>query len=69
MRYIWIVMIIILEIIWIITSAKDFVKTCRNYKINLLLDNLDWYTLAFILVHLIALFGYSLSLFVKERGC
>lgn len=64
MKYIWIVMLIILYMIWFIASLKDFIKTAKRIKIKHILDSLEEYTVVFILVHLALLFGYSFAVFV-----
>ena len=65
MKYIWIVMLIIADIIWLIASVEDFVKTARRFKIKCILEALEDYTVGFISLHLLMLFGYSLWLFIK----
>ena len=65
MKYIWIIMLIIIDIIWFIASLKDFIKTSKQFKTKYILDSLEDYTNAFIFVHLIVLFTYSLALFIK----
>lgn len=65
MKYVWIVMLIIVEIIWFILSLKDFIYTAKRYKIEYILDSLEGYTVSFIMVHLGLLFGYSLAVFIK----
>lgn len=68
MKYVWIVMLIIVEIIWSIFSIKDFTYTAKRYKyyyIWEMLKMLEGYTISFIIVHLCLLFGYSLALFIK----
>ena len=65
MKYIWIVMLIILDIIWFIISLKDFIKTDRYFKFPFVFEALEEYTVAFILLHLSILFFYSLILFVE----
>ena len=68
MKYIWIVMLIIIYVIWFIASLKDFIKTARQFKTKYILDSLEEYTLAFILFHLLGLFCYSLVIFLKQGG-
>jgi len=65
MKYIWIVMLIILDIIWFIISLKDFIKTSRHFKFPFVFEALEEYTVAFILLHLSILFNYSLILFIE----
>lgn len=68
MKYIWIVMLIIVELIWFAFSLKDFIETAKQYKIKHILDSLEAYTYSFIIVHLCVLFGYSLGLFIQGLG-
>lgn len=65
MKYIWIVMLSILYLIWLIASLKDFIKTAKYIKIKYIMDSLEEYTVLFIIVHLALLFGYSLAVFLK----
>lgn len=64
MKYIWIIMLIIADIIWFIASLKDFIETAKQIKAKYILDSLEEYTFWFIGVHLFALFSYSLVLFI-----
>lgn len=68
MKYIWIVMLIIVEIIWFIFSLKDFIETVKLIRIKYILDSLEEYTISFIILHLVMLFGYSLCLFIQGLG-
>lgn len=68
MKYIWIIMLIIADIIWFIASLKDFIKTAKQIKAIYILDSIEEYTFSFILLHLLMLFGYSLALFIKGLG-
>jgi len=68
MKYIWIIMLIIADIIWFIASLIDFIDTAKTIKIKYILDSLEDYTVNFILFHLLALFGISLGLFIKGLG-
>ena len=68
MKYIWIVMLIIADIIWFIVSLKDFIETAKQTEAKYVWDSLENYTLNFILFHLLALFGISLGLFIKGLG-
>ena len=65
MKYIWIVMLIIADIIWLIASVEDFIETARRFKSKYILEALEEYTVWFIFVHLFALFSYSLSIFIQ----
>ena len=65
MKYIWIVMLIILDIIWFIISLKDFIKTARRFKFPFVFEALEDYTVIFIALHLAILFSYSLWLFIE----
>lgn len=69
MKYIWIVMLIVVEIVWFIFSLKDFIATVTFVKTrHNVFDSLEGYTYGFIIVHLCLLFGYSLALFIKGLG-
>ena len=63
MRYIWIIMLIIVEIIWFIFSLKDFIETARRFRLKYILEALEEYTVVFIIIHLLALFLYSFYVF------
>ena len=65
MKYIWIVMLIIIDIIWFIASLEDFIKTARQFRIKYIFEALEEYTVFFILLHLLVLFAYSLTLFIE----
>ncbi len=64
MKYVWIVMLIIIYIIWFIASLIDFIKTARQFNIKYILGALEEYTVGFIVLHLLVLFGISLGLFL-----
>jgi hypothetical protein len=61
-------MLIIIDIIWFIVSLKDFVETARRFRLKYILESLEEYTVGFILLHLLMLFGCSLGLFIKGLG-
>lgn len=63
MKYIWIIMLIIVEIVWFIFSLKDFINTSKQFKSNIF-ETLEVYSSTFIVFHLIILFLYSLYLFL-----
>lgn len=71
MKYVWIVMLIIAEIIWFIFSLKDFIETIRiertrrEIKIARIFDSLEGYTDSYIILHLCLLFTYSLTEFIE----
>lgn len=65
MKYVWIVMLIIVEIIWFILSLKDFIETAKFFKARYVLESLKGYTISFIIVHLCLLFGYSFAVFIE----
>jgi hypothetical protein len=58
-------MIIMVEIIWFIASLKDFIKTAKHIKIKYILHSVKEYTFWFIFVHILALFLYSLFVFLQ----
>lgn len=41
MKYIWIIMLIIIEIIWVIFSTKDFIYTAKRFKAEYVMDICD----------------------------
>ena len=65
MKYVWIVMLIIVETIWFIFSLKDFIKTAKFFKARYVFDALEGYTVSFIIFHLCLLFTYSLTEFME----
>ena len=78
MKYIWIIMLIIIDLFWIFISAIDIYKTWKinkhYYEVNeypgLLkiigdtIDEVEPFTAACIITNLLAIFGYSLVLFI-----
>lgn len=64
MKYIWIGILIIIEMIWFIASITDIINKAKIIKIEYLMDSLEEYTINFILLHFLALFGYSLWSFI-----
>lgn len=65
MKYIWIIMLIIADIIWFIASLIDFIKTAKRFRFPFMFEALEEYTDWFILGHLFALFSYSLYVFLS----
>lgn len=68
MKYIWIIMLIIADIIWFIASLINFIKTAKRFGFPFMFEAVEEYTILFIFSHLAILFGYSLVLFMKEMG-
>ena len=68
MEYIWIVILIIAYIIWAVVSIKDFIETIDYFKFPYALRQLEGYTAAFIILHIIALFGFSLYKFIVLKN-
>lgn len=64
MKYIWIVMLIIIDIIWLIASVVDFIETVRRFRLKYIFEALEEYTVGFIVLHLLVLFVISLGLFL-----
>lgn len=61
MKYVWIVMLIILYVIWIIATIKDVYEQINGiWKFPYCLKFLEWYSYAFVIAHLFTLFIYSL---------
>ena len=68
MKYIWIIMLAIVEIVWFIFSLKDFIETAKFFKPRYVLDSLKGYTVSFIIFHLcllFLLFSYSFTEFIE----
>lgn len=66
MKYIWLVMLIIIEVIWLIATIKDVYEQINGmWKFPYCLEFLEWYSYAFIIVHLVVVFGYSLGLYLE----
>ena len=66
MKYVWIVMLIIVETIWFIFSLKDFIKTYKLIRFKThIFEYLEVYTTSFIIFNLCLLFTYSLTEFIK----
>ena len=65
MKYIWIIMLIIIDIIWFIFSLKDFIYAAKRYRNKNILLWLKNYTISFIVLNLMASFFYSLYLFIR----
>ena len=73
MRYVWIWILLVIDVIWLISSIVDIVKTIRFVKndrlydsvddlLNCIIGNLNSSTLLFIGLHVFVLFAVS---FVK----
>lgn len=60
MRYVWIVMLIIIYVLWLIAVVKDVYEGIGyHYKMFKCLY-LEWYSYVFVIMHILALFLYSL---------
>lgn len=75
MKYVWIIMLGILYISWAIMSVKDCIDTYRYVReciiefhgpIKRFLLGLQLYTIIFVIIHIVALFVYSLSQYVGK---
>lgn len=64
MKYIWIGMLAIIELIGLLATSLDICYTIKNsiFKFPYCLCHIDWKSKAFIIFHLCALFLYSLYL-------
>ncbi len=65
MKYIWIVMILIAELIWCVYSVKDYIYCRKNFAHPI--QHVEEYTAFFIIVHLIGLFAISLALWLEAK--
>lgn len=67
MKYIWIVMLIIIELIWLIVSIKDVYDQLNGlWKFPYCLNFLKFSTYAFIIGHLLFVFVYSVALYIMK---
>jgi hypothetical protein len=68
MKYVWIVMLAVGDIVWGIGALIDFIQDFQDWfragGYSDLHDYLSVRCMAFIIAHLMALFVYSLCLFV-----
>ena len=62
-KYVWIIILAIVYIIWSIKSILDMIETYR--KCNTFLDNLEYYTLFWLIEHIICIFIGSLAMFLE----
>ena len=61
MKYVWIVMLIIIYVIWLIAVIKDVYEQITGFwKFPYCLAYLEWYSFIFVVGHLLVLFLYSL---------
>ena len=67
MKYIWIIMLVIIEIIWLIHTIKDIYDTNRIFNWRFVFEHLYNLTQAWILLHIVvpivSLFIYSMGKF------
>lgn len=59
MKYVWIIILGIVYLIWLIAVVKDIVETVKLFKLKWVLIELEDYSKGFLLIHLFILFGYS----------
>ena len=65
MKYIWIIMLAIVYLIWGIASLKDFLYCRKTFKHPL--DHCEDYTTLFIGVNIIGLFFASLIMWIASK--
>ena len=66
MKYVWLIMLIILYVIWLIATIKDVYDRLNGFwKFPYCLKYMEWYSYAFIILHLLFVFGYSLGLYLE----
>ena len=78
MKYIWIIMLAVIDIIWIIASVREFiraVKVASKWEFNSVFECIDDfmrevedYAHACLWSHVFFLFVYSLALFITSSG-
>lgn len=78
MRYIWILMLLGIYVIWLISSIMDVVRTVIHVKkyrryggigdfISCIIDELGDHTTGFIVLHIFVLFIESLNAWMKFK--
>lgn len=67
MKYIWIVMLALIEIAWILLVIFDIYATVSTFGKDTAWDDFDETTKAFIKFHLAGLFMFSLLTWLGER--
>lgn len=74
MKYIWIIILIICDLIWGIYSFSDIMVCIKSYKsdgildmISELLDNIKDATQWFFIVHILILFFTSFTYFIMGK--
>lgn len=67
MKYIWIVMLALIEIVWILLVIDDIYATVRVYGKETEWDDFEETTKFFIKSHLAGLFMFSLLIWLGER--
>lgn len=78
MKYIWIIMLAIIDAVWIIASIREFiraVKIASKWEFNSIFDCIDDFMLEVedyahgcFWLHVLFVFFYSLILYIKSSG-
>ena len=66
MKYIWMVMLGILIVIWSIYSVKDLIYCIKNYIHPF--DNLEPFSFVYFLTLILGLFAISFVLWIESQG-
>ena len=65
MRYVWIIILVILDLIWLICTIKDIYELIRaRYKFYCIICYTELYSKAFFITHLVVLALYSFVLYM-----
>lgn len=64
MKYIWIIILAISDLIWLICTIKDIYDTIRVYKFSDVIDYIAPYSKAFFITHLVVFALYSFALYI-----
>lgn len=78
MKYLWIIMLAVIDIIWIIASVREFIRAlivASKWEFNSVFECIDDFMLEVedyahgcLWAHALFVFFYSLILFIKSSG-
>lgn len=65
MKYVWIVILAISDLIWLICTIKNIYDTIRTgYKFRYIIDYIEPYSKSFFITHLVVFAVYSFALYI-----
>lgn len=68
MKYVWVIMLVVILIIWTIYAIKDIahcIKRYKGYPLNYIICSFEFSTYVLIFSILVSIFAYSLILYIK----